>query len=291
MLEVECPAKLNLWLRVLRRRPDGYHDIESVACLISLADHLLLSTSPDGIRLTCSDSSVPSPPHNLAWRAADAFISAAFKNSKPPGVCIHIQKRIPMQAGMGGASTDAAGTLMGLNQLLGEPLDNRTLVELAQQLGSDVPLFFVKTGAALMRGRGEILEPLPSPSFWAVVVKPPFGVDTGWAYRNCTPSEQGPSPRDLLNALASGDIEKAGKLLHNDLQEAVERFHPEIAGLRSELMRAGARGALMTGSGSAVFGLAANRSEAEEIARRLPPDCGTVFVVSSLGAPEDERNG
>jgi 4-diphosphocytidyl-2-C-methyl-D-erythritol kinase len=95
----------------------------------------------------------------------------------------------------------------------------------------------------------------------------------------------------LLNALASGDIEKAGKLLHNDLQEAVERFHPEIAGLQSELMRAGARGALMTGSGSAVFGLAANRSEAEEIARRLPPDCGTVFVVSSLGAPEDERNG
>ena len=218
-------------------------------------------------------------------------MSAAFKNSKPPGVCIHIQKRIPMQAGMGGASTDAAGTLMGLNQLFGEPLDNRTLVELAQHLGSDVPFFLVKTGAALMRGRGEILEPLLPPSFWAVVVKPPFGIDTGWAYRNCTPCEQGPSPHELLGALASGDIEKVGKFLRNDLQETVERFYPEITRLKDELVRAGAHGALMTGSGSAVFGLAANRSEAEEIARRLAPNCGAVFVVSSVGAAKDKRDG
>lgn len=291
MVEVDCPAKLNLWLRVLRRRPDGYHEIESIACLVSLSDQLRLSAFQSGIHLTCSDPSVPSPPNNLVWKAADAFMSAAFKNSKPPGVCIHIQKRIPMQAGMGGASTDAAGTLMGLNQLFGEPLDNRTLVELAQHLGSDVPFFLVKTGAALMRGRGEILEPLLPPSFWAVVVKPPFGIDTGWAYRNCTPCEQGPSPHELLGALASGDIEKVGKFLRNDLQETVERFYPEITRLKDELVRAGAHGALMTGSGSAVFGLAANRSEAEEIARRLAPNCGAVFVVSSVGAAKDKRDG
>lgn len=284
---VTCRAKLNLWLRVLRRRPDGYHNIESVACIISLADTLAISPARS-IALTCTGMPAGDDRRNLALRAAQAFAARASAISGRPisqyGAHLALQKRIPPEAGLGGGSSDAAGALLGLNKVYESVLPQQEVVALAAGLGSDVPLFLAGAPGCLMRGRGEVLAPVPIAPFWAVVVKPSFGVSTAWAYANCTPASGGPGPDDLLSALASGNIERASMLLHNDLEQPAIAAHPEIARIKQALLDAGTMGAMMTGSGSAVFGFAPDQGRAEAIAVQMA-DAGLGFAVAASSAP------
>ncbi|MBI3945669.1 MAG: 4-(cytidine 5'-diphospho)-2-C-methyl-D-erythritol kinase [Armatimonadetes bacterium] len=292
-----APAKLNLALRVGPRRADGFHDLDSVFQAIGLHDTVSLDDTPgDGeIRVTCSDPALPCDERNTARRAA-----ALLREPRAPGrgVRIHLEKRIPAEAGLGGGSSDAAAVLLGLNRLWRLNLPREALLPLAAAVGSDVP-FFLWGGCARVRGRGERVEPLPHrPALWFAVVRPAFGVSTARAYadldrvreEHCNQSSSCSSsssssgvfesdrsrtrtrteaPEPLLAALARGNAAGVGRALRSDLEGPVIAAHPEIARLKQELVEAGAEGALMSGSGSAVFGVFGVEEEARAAAAAL----------------------
>lgn len=258
---------------------------------ISLHDTLTL-TFPDGsggIRVTCDMPGIPTDESNLAYRAAALLFEQA---GIEPALDIHIEKRIPPEAGLGGGSSNAAVVLSVLGSAFS--VQRSGLPELAAQIGSDVPYFLVG-GTAFVRGRGEIVEPLPDiEPWWLVIVKPPFGVSTAWAYRRLD-EMQAPGERVTASERIRDCIEKDGvsaefdtgcrelpRLLSNDLElPAIER-HPEIGYIKKALIEAGASGSLMCGSGSAVFGL----FESEEAAQRASikmVDFGQVFVGKTIG--------
>jgi 4-diphosphocytidyl-2-C-methyl-D-erythritol kinase len=240
---VRVPAKVNLCLRVGARRPDGYHAVTTVLHTVALFDVVAVRGDVRQ-RLTVSGFAVPAGPENLAWKAASAMAEAA---GRPPHVHIRLEKRIPPGAGLGGGSADAAGVLLGLRRLWALPWEDATLEGLAARLGSDVP-FFIRGGRARATGRGEVLEPLPPLAPDPVVlVKPPFGVSTRQAYA-------------WFDEVGPGGGE-------NDLERAVFSHHPELADAKARLLEAGALRALMSGSGSAVYGVMPSRERAEGVAR------------------------
>ncbi|HEY3284174.1 MAG TPA: 4-(cytidine 5'-diphospho)-2-C-methyl-D-erythritol kinase [Armatimonadota bacterium] len=276
MLTVLCRAKLNLTLDVLRRRPDGFHDLDSVFLNIGLADRLVAALGGHGIRLTCADAPLPTDSRNLVYRAAELYLSEAGSDA---GVDLRLEKRIPLAAGLGGGSSDAAGALLALNRLHDDRLEFPSLLGLAASLGSDVP-FFLVGGCARAGGRGERLTKVALPEdapLWFVLVKPDFGVGTAWAYRNLRLKETGDSrSQAMAELLAAGSYERVGELLTNDLEGAVLPEHPSLGELKKRLLQAGARGALMSGSGSTVFGL----FESEAVARAAEPRLRGVGVTT-----------
>jgi 4-diphosphocytidyl-2-C-methyl-D-erythritol kinase len=262
---IRAPAKLNLFLRVVGRRPDSFHELETVFQSIDLADELTLVPADD-LRLTGGSDAAPPGPENLVLRAAAALRAAT---GYPGGAAIHLGKRVPVGAGLGGGSSDAAATLVALNRLWRLDLPMERLSELAAGLGSDVP-FALRGGTALGRGRGELLEPLPTPDYWFVLLRPPFPVPTPRAYALYRPApSDAPALGDFLAALSAGDPVRLGPLLRNDLEAGVFGEWPELAALRERLLAAGALGARMTGSGSVLFGLARGKTHAQEISARL----------------------
>lgn len=277
---VRVPAKVNLYLRVVARRPDGYHELETVMQSVGLYDQLRLRPATE-LRLVGEHPGVPSDESNLAMKAALAL--RAWAGVPTAGAEIELGKQIPAGAGLGGGSADAAAALAGLSGLWGLRLHRDELHDLAASLGSDVP-FFLEGGTAVARGRGERLTPVPSPPpLWLVLVKPPFPVSTPWAYRawSAGPCE-GASLDEFLAALRSGDPAAVAAHLRNDLEPGVTAGHAEIALLRHRLLDLGALGARMTGSGSAVFALTPGEPEAHRIAADLGPDHGERFVVTTL---------
>lgn len=233
MIEVLSPAKLNLTFKVVRKRPDGYHDIASLFQAIDLFDRLCFSWSPSD-QVTCTNPSIPTDSSNLVCKALSLFRSR-FPISK--GVNIHIEKHIPIQAGLGGGSSNAAMTLKALNQLTGNPVTREELIELAAQLGSDVPFFF-SDGTAFCTGRGEIMTPcqLPSPlSGW--VAMPSFGLSTPLVYQNTDLSE--------LPSNHSSPY-------FNDLEYAAFRLEPRLISIKQTLLKQ-FQTVTMTGSGTAFF--------------------------------------
>ena len=273
-MRILAPAKINLTLRVLRRREDGYHDIESLVQKISIYDRITISEKDEpGIHLTCSDPSLPTGPDNLAYLAAQFIMESSRIPEK--GISIHLDKVIPHGAGLGGGSSDAAAVLMGLNILWKLSWTREGLAELGQEIGSDVPLF-LHPSPSLITGRGERVEPssvLINAVF--VVVFPGFPVSTQWAYSNFRLTKE-PDKYTIsgLYSTAGGALppDQWQSLLVNDLEGAVTIRHPEIGRCREELLRAGARASLMSGSGSAVFGLFEDRRTAEKAAVQLTED-------------------
>ncbi|MFH1566647.1 MAG: 4-(cytidine 5'-diphospho)-2-C-methyl-D-erythritol kinase [Gemmatimonadota bacterium] len=262
-------AKINLGLKVVGRRPDGYHDIVSVFQSVDLADELHFEpASEDG--LTCSDPALSVGPDNLVRRATAAFRAAG--GGSP--VHIHLDKRIPTGSGLGGGSADAASTLTGLNELAGHPLDAAALSRLGAVLGSDVP-FALGGGTALVTGRGERLAALdwegPAPCF--VLVYPGVEVSTAWAYRHLDLGRlTGPSPYlSFLDSLCGGRLDgwRLLSVLENDFLPLVEGAKPIVAEVRSQLCRLGARVSSMSGSGSTVYGVFDDRSAAQKACSRL----------------------
>jgi 4-diphosphocytidyl-2-C-methyl-D-erythritol kinase len=258
VIRILAPAKVNLTLRVLRRREDGYHEIESLVQKISFYDRITLKEREEpGIHLTCSDPSLPDGPENLAYRAAQLVLESSSNRAK--GIAIHLEKDIPHGAGLGGGSSDAAAVMMGLNTLWNLSMTRDDLTGLGQKIGSDIPLFF-HPSPSLISGRGETVGPAPfllNAIF--VVVIPGFPVSTKWAYSNfrLTKKHDNYTISGLYNSYAGGWLppDQWQTILVNDLEEAVIKSHPEIGRCREDLLRVGASASLMSGSGSAVFGL------------------------------------
>lgn len=260
----DAHAKINLFLRVLSTREDGYHEIESLVVPISLADRVVVRPAEE-LRVEIAGEPALSPGGlNLALVAALALADAC---ADAAGALVEIDKRIPVAGGLGGGSADAAATLLALNELWGCEADVAMLEEIGGRIGSDVPAM-LSGEPVLMSGRGERLAPAEVPPFHWVLVRFGFGVRSPDAYRwwDEDGTGTGPDPDRLLAAATAGDAEALGPLLFNDLERPVAARHPEIGEAARDLIESGALGAVMSGSGSSVIGLARDEAHARELA-------------------------
>jgi 4-diphosphocytidyl-2-C-methyl-D-erythritol kinase len=264
---VWAPAKVNLHLEILGKRPDGYHALETLMVAVNLCDTLVCQDDPAGqLSLRCERDDLSTGADNLVVRAAEMLREATGCRR---GARIRLVKRIPMAAGLAGGSTDAAATLAGLNRLWGLDLPKDRLAEWSARLGSDVAFFF-DAPAAWCTGRGEIVTPAAlGQTLWLVLVCPPFGLATADVYRKVTVPATPCSGDGIRQALAAGDLDQVGRLLFNRLQEAATLVRPEIAGLQHGLELLKPAGARMSGSGSTLFAIGRNRQDAVRIAQEL----------------------
>ena len=255
-------AKINLDLRVLGTRPDGFHELRTVFQAIALHDTVSCTAQKGPFALECGAAGVPLDSSNLVWRAAQAFWRALRRPGSVRDVSIRLEKRIPIEAGLGGGSADAAATLVALARLWRVPVRPTQLTDIAATLGADVP-FFLSGGTALGLGRGEEIYPLADlPRHWVVLLIPAFGVSTSEAFAwYDAEREQGRgSPLREAQHVPGPWPSRAAQMI-NDLEAPIARHHPEIDQMKAALRRAGAAAAAMSGSGSAVFGLFQKRSD------------------------------
>ena len=274
-MKIRAPAKINLCLRVVGRRADGYHLLDTIMVPVSLYDDVEIrklrrvaekkKPVPPLVKVSCDHPMVPDGEQNLAHRAARVLLAKA-KSSQP--IAIRIRKRIPVGAGLGGGSTDAAATLVGLNRLLNLGFSSEQLERLGLMLGADVP-FFIRGCPARVRGIGERLQPLRQfARRWVVILYPGFPVSTAWVYQNLPAKLTKPSVNTSITSSLTGSGNLA-EMLVNDLESVTLGKYPKIGLLKSKLLRAGALGSLMSGSGSSVFGVFETKRKAEQAFRRL----------------------
>ena len=269
-MEIFSPAKINLFLDIIGKRPDGYHELRSLICPVGLYDTIRIRIGGDRIRLRCKANNVPEDHTNLAWKAAEAFCRALERRniSAPAGLEIEVIKQIPAGGGLGGGSGNAAAVLAGLNRLADEPLTSPDLMTLAGTLGADVP-FFLLGKPALAEGIGERLTPVegltPHP---VLIVDPGFSLSTVSVYADLNLALTKCAKRHKNFAFRER-VRKAADLLCNDLETAVLPRHPVIGSIKSTLMENGALGSLMAGSGACVFGLFADLTEARRALERI----------------------
>jgi len=281
-LLVKSFAKLNLGLLITAKRPDGYHELETIFQEISLYDNVTVRLSVSGVTMTASGASVPCDESNIMVQAAKKMLSLS---GKKVGVALDLKKRIPIGAGLGGGSSNGAAVLKAMNILLELGLSNARLREVALEIGADVP-FFIEGGASLGLGVGEILSPVKVPSFWAVLVYPGVNISTAYAYSRVKMrlTSKTDSIRIALNYASSGDLGGFVSCLSNDMEDAVCPEYKVIYDIKKTLLSSGALGSFMSGSGSSVFGVFSCRSCASA---SLPVLCETldssarVFLVSS----------
>ncbi len=276
-------AKLNLTLDVLGKRPDGYHDLRSVMQTISVRDDVEIDIGTGKPwKLLCTNEAIPTDETNLAWKAAKIYCDALHKD--PGGLEIRIHKRIPVEAGLGGGSADAAAVLRALNRHYGEPLSLFALAELGAQVGSDVP-FCVLCGTAMVEGRGEQVRKLPDiPDCIFVVVKPDFSVSTPELYRKLDGVDiaKRPDNKAMESALLAGDLLKVAQNLCNVFDPVVTDEHLEMNYIKSLLHQYGAVGYQMTGSGSAIFAVVSEFEVAAVICNMLKENYPNVFIAKPV---------
>ena len=288
-ITVYAPAKVNLILRILDRRSDGYHNLWSIMHTVALEDDVTMrvTSSGRGIKLTCGTEGLPDDHTNLVWKAASAVLD---QTGLSVGIEVELRKRIPMGAGLGGGSSDAAATIMGLNQLLQLGWSITEMGEIGQTLGSDVA-FFLFAPSAIVSGRGETVRAVViEERRWIVLIKPSFGVETKWAYHELA------STRASIRALSAdhADIDRRDRLTWHQLAAAVENDfeipvfgkHPLLRELKRTLLDLGAQFALLSGSGATVFGLFNEESAARLAGARLKENPELkVFVVPTCSGP------
>src|SRR6476646_8657153 len=276
----KSPGKINLLLNILGKRADGFHELETVLHPVAIFDELAISREANGIHLTCSDPVLPIDSGNLVHRAAAAFLS---KTRIKDGVRIHLEKKLPLAAGMGGGSGNAAIALLALNELFGAPLSPAELEQLAGSLGSDVP-FFLQTQPALATGRGEKIHPLGS--FRALqgsaffLIHPGFGISTAWTYQALGryPAALNGKParaQKLISLLEAGDLKTAGTEFYNSLEAPALEKYPLLALFQEFLRAEGAAATLMSGSGSTTFAVARSQAAGEQLAEKFKSRFGT----------------
>ncbi|MCP4644910.1 MAG: 4-(cytidine 5'-diphospho)-2-C-methyl-D-erythritol kinase [bacterium] len=270
-------AKINLYLDVLTRRRDGFHNIETIFQTVDLADRLVIEARPDGISMECSDAELECGPGNLVYRAAE-LLQAATGCTR--GAHLSLEKRIPVAAGLAGGSGDAAAALIGLDRLWRTGLSQVQLHRLALELGSDVP-YCLEGGTMAATGRGDRLyEMTPLPETWFVLVHPAIAVSTRAVYtspdlrRNETRPFAGRTA-ELRKAIAALRVGAWDDVLANSMQDVVFGLYPELADIRDGLLEAGCQAAMMSGSGPTVFGVCGSKDEAGAVAKRLAPHATT----------------
>ena len=279
---LNAAAKVNLVLEVLGKRDDGYHELVTVMQAVDLSDRITLEDA-DLVELRSASPGVPVDGRNLAVKAATALRTAAGVTR---GVRITLDKRIPVAAGLGGGSTDAAAVLLGLNRLWRLRWPVARLEEVATGLGMDVP-FFLRGGTALATGRGERIEPLRGRSLGVVLVNPRFALSTAEMYGRVTPEmyTDGGHAKMLCAARGGRSPARVAASLYNGLQEAAGAAHPVIGRIRAALLAAGALGAVMSGSGPTVFGVARSFEHARQIRRRLTRGAWDCWAARTLTGP------
>jgi 4-diphosphocytidyl-2-C-methyl-D-erythritol kinase len=281
-LELRAPAKLNLFLEVLAKRPDGYHDIATLMVAVSLFDTLKFKEESSGdIRLTCDNRLLSTKSDNLVMRAA---MLLKRRTGCDKGVSIRLTKRIPLAAGLAGGSSDAAATLLGLNRLWRLRLSEKRLKSIGAELGSDVAFFF-STPASWCTGRGERVRPLKlAKPLWFVLTALPLGLSTAQVYRAVEIPDIPQGGEEIRRAVRMGNVEEIGRRLHNRLEPVAEKLCPAIRQVRQRLEKLSPAGALMSGSGTSVFALCRYRNEALRVARQLRHGLkgeASVFLVRS----------
>jgi 4-diphosphocytidyl-2-C-methyl-D-erythritol kinase len=279
MLEKQSPCKVNLLLNILGRRNDGFHELETVMHPVRLFDRIGLQRAAHGIELTCSQPGLSAGPENLVYRAAAHFLEVARIKE---GVRLHLEKNIPLAAGLGGGSGNAAVTLAGMNELFGNPLPVAHLTSIAADLGSDVP-FFLQEEPALATGRGERIQPLecfPAMKGAAfLLIHPGFGISTAWAYQQLPRfpealNGQRGRAAELVSLLQTADLRSAGAAFYNSLEAPALEKYPLLALYQDFLRSAGALAVLMSGSGSTTFAVVPNLPSAEALAEEFRANFG-----------------
>jgi 4-diphosphocytidyl-2-C-methyl-D-erythritol kinase len=286
-LEKNSPGKVNLLLNILGKRPDGFHELETVMQPVNLCDRLTFERRGGAVELSCSDAALPVDSRNLVHRAATGFLQTAKISD---GVRIHLEKKIPLAAGLGGGSGNAATTLLALNELFSQPLSAAKLGAVAASLGSDVP-FFLQDQPALATGRGEKIQPLDSfPALRGkafLLIHPGFGIATPWAYQNLArfPEVLNGRPgraQKLIARLQTGDWRAAGAEFYNSLEAPALEKYPVLT-LFQEFLRAnGALAALMSGSGSTTFAIAENQAAAELLMEKFKSKFGANYWTAVI---------
>lgn len=282
-LKLSSYAKINLGLWVLNKRKDGYHNIFSIIQAIDLADRIQLKKIPSGIILKSDSKEVPQNEKNLAFKAAKIFLARTEVKS---GVKITIKKKIPIEAGLGGGSSNAAFVLKGLNKLFDTKITTKKLARWSEKLGSDVPFFF-SSGTAFVRGRGEKVKSVALPlDYWIVLVKPPFSVSSRWAYSNFKFDLTNPTM--LFNFSSQRNPNNFGEMLNlckNDLETTVSKKFPIIKQIRRQMLTSGAMLSAMSGSGPVVFGIFKNKRTAREVVPKFRNKKYAVFIARPVNWP------
>ena len=279
-LSVLTPAKINICLRITGKLPNGYHELFTIIVPVGLYDRLDFSLSnSQNIHFCCDDKSIPSDHKNLVFKAAKAFYERA---GIPPSVKIDLYKTIPSGAGLGGGSSNAAFTLTSLNKLYNNILSREELFSEALKLGADVP-FFLDPAPSVACGIGEKLKKIPKwPMAWYLIVKPPYNTSTAWVYNNFKLRLTSNATDYKLNSLEKNKI-IIPDLLYNDLESVTVAQFQDLAEIKAYLIKYGAEGSLMTGSGSAVFGVFSEKGNAMAAAEKIRHhNLGQLFVVPSI---------
>ncbi|WP_042220789.1 4-(cytidine 5'-diphospho)-2-C-methyl-D-erythritol kinase [Oceanobacillus manasiensis] len=282
VLYEKAPAKINLSLDVLSKRDDGYHNVEMIMTTIDLSDRIEFhEMKKDRITISLESRFVPNDERNLAYKAAALFKE---RYDIKAGVHIKIEKNIPVSAGLGGGSTDAAAVLRGLNRLWSMNLSLSDLANLGAELGTDVP-FCVYGGTGIASGRGEIVKSLKAPpACWVVLAKPNIGVSSGMVFQQIKLDELiHPTTKELIKTLEEGDFSRMCTNLGNSLENITMERHPEVRQIKEAMIQAGSTGTLMSGSGPTVYGLVMQENKAHRIYNSMRGFCEEVFLVRLLG--------
>ncbi len=282
------PAKINLSIDVLNRRADGYHYVEMIMQAIDLYDIVRVEKQTSGITVKCEHSDVPEDQRNIAWKAAEHFFAELLVQEGPSiekGACISIKKAIPVFAGLGGGSTDAAGVLKALNMLYNNCLDGKKLLQISKRLGADVA-FFLRGGTQKAEGVGEELTELPEfEGINLVLVKPDFSVSTPWAYQSLDLNQMGERPDTayIVNAIKQKNINNLASSMRNVLESVTIKEHPEINTIMEKMIEYGALGSRMSGSGPTVFGIFPDEQTAKLAQSKLINEYTHVYYNKSIG--------
>lgn len=282
-IQEKAYAKINISLDVAGKRPDGYHEMIMPMQTVSLCDTLTIRREGEGIRARSNLRYVPGDERNLAVRAAKRYLEAIGEEGQ--GLRIELDKHIPVGAGMGGGSADAAATLRALNRAYGDRLSREELTALAAEIGSDVA-FCLVGGTMLATGRGENLQPIaPLPPCYIAIVKPAFSISTPELFNKLdhAPIRIHPDTAGLIEAMEQGDLQGVCRRLYNVFEDVDDRRMRSIRQIKGELLDGSALGAVMTGTGSAVFGLFEDAEAAARCCAKLKKEYGFAFVAESVG--------
>ncbi len=282
-IEIYSYSKINLTLNILGKRQDGYHNIETIMQSINLTDRIFIKEEEEGIKVKCNHSQVPIDAQGLAYRSAEKILNR-YKITK--GVKIEIDKKIPLASGMAGGSANSASILVGINKLFTLNLSNEDLRGIGEELGMDVP-FCIQNGTALAYHRGEKVTPLSpvNPQLWIIIINPGFEIPTKWAYNNLDLSlikREKNNTKAMLEALKEGEARGIAKNLFNSFEELIIKKYPEIGKIKDRLIEEGALGALMSGSGPTVFGVAQNKEQAFKIYKKLKSEYKSIWVMNTV---------